>query len=155
MNFAKFLRTPFVHITSGRLLLWTTTSETSNTKYLQVIKRSKFQEKNMSCERALNFDQRKTFSANYKSMRVWLWLAYKFTENCQIYRLFFEFIQTKKRCPTSWQNTYPNSETTCHIKLNFFLWTQPLKNLLLAKYLISVAAPLRKSKKNYFEENAA
>ena len=55
----------------------------------------------MSCERALNFDQWKTFSENYKPMRVWLWLVYKFTENCQIYRLFSEFIQTKKRYHTS------------------------------------------------------
>ena len=39
-------------------LLWTTVSETFNTKYLGLIKRrSKVQEKNMSCERALNFDQ--------------------------------------------------------------------------------------------------
>ena len=41
----------------------------------------------------------------------------------------------------SWQNTYPNLKTTCHIKLKFFLWTY-LKNLLLAKYLIAAAAPL-------------
>ena len=34
-------------------------------------------------------------------MRVWLWLVYKFTENCQIYRLFSEFIQTQKTYPTS------------------------------------------------------
>ena len=83
-------------------LHWTTASETSNTKYLELIKRrSKVQEKNMSCERALNFDQWKTFSENYKPMRVWLWLVYKFTENCQIYRLFPELIQTKKRYPPS------------------------------------------------------
>ena len=44
----------------------------------------------MSCERALNFDQRKTFSENYKPMRVWLWLVYKFADNCQISRLFSE-----------------------------------------------------------------
>ena len=39
--------------------LWTTASETSNTKkYLELIKRiSNVQEKNMSCERALYFDQ--------------------------------------------------------------------------------------------------
>ena len=81
-------------------LHWTTASETSNTKYLELIKRrSKVQEKNMSCERALNFDQWKTFSENYKPMIVWLWLVYKFTENCQIYRFFSEFIQTKKRYP--------------------------------------------------------
>ena len=42
----------------------------------------------------------------------------------------------------SWQNMYPNLKTTCHIKLKFFLWTKLLENLLLAKYLISVTAPL-------------
>ena len=53
--------------------LWTTVSpsETSNTNYLELLKRrSKEQEKNMSCERVLNFDQLKTFSANYKPIRV-------------------------------------------------------------------------------------
>ena len=43
----------------------------------------------------------------------------------------------------SWQNTYPNLKTTCHIKLKFFLRTKLVENLVLAKYLISVAAPLR------------
>ena len=42
----------------------------------------------------------------------------------------------------SWQNMYPNLKTTSHIKLKFFLWTKLLENLLLAKYLISVTAPL-------------
>ena len=42
----------------------------------------------------------------------------------------------------SWQNTYPNLETTCHIKLKFFLWTKLLADLLLSKYIISVAVPL-------------
>ena len=42
----------------------------------------------------------------------------------------------------SWQNTYSNLKTTCHIKLKIFLWTKLLQNLLLAKYLISVPAPL-------------
>ena len=38
--------------------LWTTGSETLNTKYLELIKRrSKVEENNMSCERGLNFDQ--------------------------------------------------------------------------------------------------
>ena len=27
----------------------------------------------------------------------------------------------------SWQNTYPSSKTTCHMKLKFFLWTTPCK----------------------------
>ena len=40
----------------------------------------------------------------------------------------------------SWQNTHPNLKITCHMKLKFFLWTKLLENLLLGKYLISVAA---------------
>ena len=50
------------------------------------------------------------------------------------------------------QNTYPNLKNLCHIKLNFFLWTKLLENLLLAKYLISVAASsmLRNCFKNHF-----
>ena len=55
----------------------------------------------MSCERVLNFDQWKIFSENYKPMRVWLWLVYRFTENNCRLRLFPEFIQTQKRYPTS------------------------------------------------------
>ena len=42
----------------------------------------------------------------------------------------------------SWENTYPNLKATFHIKLKLFLWTKLLGNLLLAKYLISVATPL-------------
>ena len=39
-------------------LQWTTVFEISGTKYLELIEgRSKVQEKNMSCESALNFDQ--------------------------------------------------------------------------------------------------
>ena len=91
---------------SHTIFLWCSEKWTSNTKYLELIKRrSKVQEKNMSCERALNFDQWKTFSENYKPMRVWLWLVYKFTENCQIYRLFSDHIQTQKRYPTSLDKT--------------------------------------------------
>ena len=33
-------------------------------------RRSKVQEKNMTCERALNFDQLKAFSEKYKPMRI-------------------------------------------------------------------------------------
>ena len=77
----------------------------------------------MSCERALYLDQWKSFSENYEAIRVLLWLVYKLTENSQIYRFFSEFIQTKKKYPTSRQDTYPNSETTCLIKLKFFLCT--------------------------------
>ena len=51
----------------------------------------------------------------------------------------------------SWQNTYHNLKTTCHIKLKYFLWTKLLENLLLAKYLISVAAPSRHDLSNLQE----
>ena len=88
----------------------------------------------MPCERALNLDQWKAFSKKYKPMRVWLWLVYKFTENYCHSRLFSEFIQTQKK--------YPNLITTCHIKLKFFLSTKLILKLFLAKYLISVTAPL-------------
>ena len=76
---------------------------TPNNKYLlELIKRrSKIQERNMSCELVLNFDLWKTFSENYKPMRVWLWLVYKLTENNCCSRLFSEFTQTQKRYPTS------------------------------------------------------
>ena len=50
----------------------------------------------MSWERALNFDQWKTFPET-----IWLWLVYKFTENYCCLRFFSEFIQTQKRYPTS------------------------------------------------------
>ena len=55
-------------------------------------KKSKVQEKNMPCKRAISVDHWKTFSKNYKLMRVWLWLVYKFTKNCRICQLFSEFI---------------------------------------------------------------
>ena len=126
VNFAKFLRASFEHLWTAASL--TTSSETSNTKYLELIKkRSKVQEDNMSCKCALNFDQSKTISENYEPMRVWLWLVHKFTKNYQIYRLFSKFIQTKKRYPTSLdkkkKKKNPNSEIICHIKLKCFLWT--------------------------------
>ena len=74
-----------------------------NTKYLELIKRrSKLEKNNMSCERTLNYDQWKPFSANCKPMRIWLWLVYKFADNyCRSSRLFSEFIQIQKRYPTS------------------------------------------------------
>ena len=77
-------------------------------EYIQIKRRSKVQEKT-SCERALNFDQWKLFSENYKPMSVLLWLVYKFTENCQIYRLFLRVHSNSKKVSyLSWQNTYPN-----------------------------------------------
>ena len=77
----------------------------------------------MSCEHALNFDQWKTFSENFKPIRVWLWLIYKFTENSCRSRLFSEFIQTQRRYPTSLdkisiQNYLPY-QTKIFCELNF------------------------------------
>ena len=89
----------------------------------------KTQEKNMPCQRALNFDQSKRFFKNYKQMRFWLCLAYKFTENYRHLRLFSEFIQTQKRYPTSLNKiAYHYLKTACHIKLKFFLRTKFLEN---------------------------
>ena len=42
-----------------------------------------------------------------------------------------------------WQNICSNIKTTGQIRSNFFLWTKLLQNLLLAKYLIYVAATLK------------
>ena len=50
-----------------------------------------------------------------------------------------------------WQNTYTSLKTTFHIKLKYFFWTKLLANLLLAKYLISVTAPLNIYTNNQFE----
>ena len=41
-----------------------------------------------------------------------------------------------------WQNRYPNLKTTCHTKLEFFLWFELLLSLLLAKCLIYIVATL-------------
>ena len=116
----------------------------------------------MSCERASNFDQWKTFSENYKPMK--LPKANETSENykpmilacLQIYRELLSLLtflgvhwNLKKVFYLSWQNTYPNLKTTCHIKLKFLFWTKLLENLLSAKYLKSVAATLNEAKSKY------
>ena len=109
-------------------------------KYLlELIKRRfKVQEKNMSCERDLNFDQWKIFSESYKPLTVCL----------QIYRewmslaTFLRVHSNSKLSFLPWQNKYPNLKTACHIKPIFFLWTKLPKKLLLAKYLKSAVAVL-------------
>ena len=101
----------------------------------------------MSCERALNFDRWKTLSENYKPMRVWLWLVYKFTENYCCLRLFSNFIQTQRMYPTSLDKIRILTWKLLALSSwNLFLWTKILKNLLLEKYLFSVAATLKSSK---------
>ena len=93
-------------------------------------RRSKVQEKNVSCERALNFDQWKIFSENYKPMRVWLWLVYKiYRELLSLATFLPAHSNSKEVSYLSWPNTYPNLKTTCHIRLKFFLWTKLLENL--------------------------
>ena len=51
---------------------------------------------------------------------------------------------------------YPNLETTCHNRLNFFLWTKLFENLLLARYIMSVVAPLIliKTREKYLSRNS-
>ena len=84
-----------------------------------------------------------SFFENCKPMRVWLWFVCKITENYCHLRLFSEFIQNSEIVSYfSWQNTYSNLKTTCHIKLKYFLWTKPQQNLSLAKYLMPVTATL-------------
>ena len=121
-------------------------------KYLlELIKRRlKLQEKNISCERNLNFDQWKAFFENYKPIKVWLLLVYKITEdNCRL-QLFSEFIQTQNSYPTSldkisiltWKLLVISSQNfSC--ELNFertyslfvFLWfTEQRRNQSLVKH---------------------
>ena len=112
--------------------------------FFDVVRRSKVQEQNISCKCALNFDQWKTFSENYKPMRVWLRLIYKFMDNyCHFTTFLRVHSNSKEVFYLSWQNRYPNLKTTCHMKLKIFLWTKLLERLLLAKYLTSVTAALR------------
>ena len=108
----------------------------------------------MSCECALNFDQWETFSKNYKPMWVWLWLVYKFTEKLLSLMIFLRVCSNSKEVfHLSWQTTYPNLKTARHIKLKRFLWTLLLESLLLAKYLISITAPLTNLSKEFFKKN--
>ena len=85
----------------------------------------------------------KTFSENYKPIGVW------FLACLQIYRELLSLVTffrvhsiSEKVSYLSWQNTYPNLKTSCYIKLKVLLRTNLQENLLLAKYLISVAASL-------------
>ena len=66
------------------------------------------------------------------------------TDNYCRLQLFSEFVLLKRGIlPLLTKlSRYPNLETAFHIKLKFFLWTKLPESLLLAKYLISVAAIL-------------
>ena len=122
-------------------LFWRTSA--NGCSMLELIRRrSKVQEGSESCERALKFDQWKTFSENYKSIRVWLRLIYR--ELLPLVTFLQVYSNSKELPYLSWQNKYLNLKTTCHIKLKCFLWPKLLECLLLAKYLIYVAGTLSK-----------
>ena len=125
-------------------ILWCGEKGTLNNKYpTELIKRrSKVQEKNMSCERALNFDQWKTSSKNYRPMRFWFWLT-----NLSRIIIACDFspssFRLKRSILSPLTKTYLNLKTVCHVKLNFSCKLNSQKNRLLTKYLLSVTAAWR------------
>ena len=85
----------------------------------------------------------KTFSENYKPMEVWFLVCLQvYQELLSLVTFLRVHSNSEKVSYLSWQNTYPNLKTSCYIKLKFLLRTNLQENLLLAKYLISVAASL-------------
>ena len=107
----------------------------SKHQILELIKRrSRAQEKNVSCEHALNFVQWKTNdSLNMACLQIY--------RECLLLATFLRVHwKSKEVSYLSWQNMYPNFEATYYIKLKFFLLTKLVENLLFAKYLISVTA---------------
>ena len=81
----------------------------------------------------------KTFSENYNESFVNICLQI-YRESLSLVTFLGIHSNSKEVSCLSWQNTYPNSKTTCHIKLKFFFLTKLLENVLLAKYIIAVAA---------------
>ena len=78
----------------------------------------------------------KNISENYQSIRVWIYLVDKTTENNCGSQLFLEFTQIWKRYFTSLDKIH--ILTSQNIKSKYFLWTKILDILLLTKYSISV-----------------
>ena len=106
---------------------------------LELIKRRLKVQENISCERALNFDQWKIFSESYKPLTVCLQIYREWMSLATFLRVHSN---SKEVSFLPWQNKYPNLKTTCHIMPIFFMWTKLPKKLLLAKYLISAVAVL-------------
>ena len=79
-------------------VFWYIEKSNSNRKHL--LELSKVHQKNISSERALNFEESKRFSKT-NSIRFWLWPVCNITENSCCLRLFVDFIQTQKRYPIS------------------------------------------------------
>ena len=94
INFGDICQTPRL-LHPPRLLFWPKFAS------FPVYSALPFYLKPNGSERALKFDLWKTLSENYKPIRVWLWLVFKFTENYCRLRLLSEFIQTQKRYCTS------------------------------------------------------
>ena len=91
-------------------------------------RRLKVQERNMSYERALNFDQWKIFSENYKPLKS-DYCFFKIDNNC-CSRLFPEFIQTQKRYPTSLDKMSILTQKWLAISSqNFSCWLNSLQNI--------------------------
>ena len=108
----------------------------------------------------LKFWPMKNISKNYKPINESLIMAC--LQGYQGFLLFATFLQfhsnSKEASYLYWQNTYPIFKTTCHIKL-VFLWTKLLEILLLAKYLISVAAflghKIKRESQNWVREQVS
>ena len=84
----------------------------------------------MSCKRALNFDQWKTFSENYKPMMIWLWLFYKFTENyCRLW-FIFKFIRKRLWNASFFFSWYYSSQRAYMLLLGRTLIFHCLKNII-------------------------
>ena len=140
-------KTPERYNISFSIFLWCGKKQTPNYKYLLglIKRRSRVQEKKMSCERSSNSFERERENHFQKTINQWE-CHYSLL---QIYRESLSFAyflrvhsNSTELSHLAWQIKHLNLKTTCHSKLKFFLWTKLLENLLLAKYLISVAATL-------------
>ena len=81
----------------------------------------------------------KTFSENYNESLINICLQI-YRESLSLVTFLGVHSNWKEVSCLSWQNTYPKSKTTCHIKLKFFFLTKLLENVLLAKYIIPVTS---------------
>ena len=97
----------------------------------------------MSWDCALNFDQWKAFSKNYKPMRVLLLLVYKFTENYYSLRLFSQFIQGILR-PIFYIDINTNIDRKWKIMQNLF------KKLFFQKFQVFIDLFYRYDYPRYF-----
>ena len=83
----------------------------------------------------------KTFSQNYKPIIVWYGLLTKLSSIIVASNALQVYSNINEVPYLPWQSKYPKMKNTCHNKPKLFLWTK-LAILLLAKYLVSVAATL-------------